>query len=252
MYKEFSTAFSSHIEAWSFIRKNNLYGWFLLPVLFNIALFILGYYAAVGGAEKILSFFGDQLLKIDDGGVIESVFFVIVFILIRILIFIAFSFVGGYLIVFLSAPVLALLSRIVLKKSGAPVKRGSSVIEAVYRSMVLTVKHLFLQIIILILSLFSSFLPVAGFAVPIVLLIISARMFGEGFIDLSLAHSGVSFKASRRIASKTNPALIGLGTPITCLLAIPFLGQLMAGFAAVLSTVAAARLKASGEIYSAS
>lgn len=107
------------------------------------------------------------------------------------------------------------------------------------RSFVISMRNMFFQMATAILLFIISFIPVIGLASPFLLFAVSAFFYGFSYLDYSLERKKFSMQKSINFVNGNKGLTFAIGSPYLFLLLVPYAGIFLAGFGAIVSTVAA-------------
>ena len=183
--------------------KHRLIWFFVFPILLNLILWVGGFNLVGQFSDYLLNYTNEVLKNMDWGmdkdGWVFTVVYAIVWLSLRVLYFLLFAYLGGYLILIFMSPVLTLI----------------------------------------IVLLGFSLIPPLGLILPFVLFFISAYFYGFSMVDYTLERRGIGISKSIKFIRNHSGSAMSLGTPLALVLLIPFLGSMLAGFIAIVSVVAA-------------
>jgi CysZ protein len=243
--KDIQYSISSYGKAIDFIFRHKLQWTFLIPVGLNLLLFALGF-SFIGklSAEAIAffknyahpenwDFWGAEFLAGTVGFLIA--------LLLRLFFFLLFAFLGGYVILILLSPLLAYVSEKTEQiETGAAYSFSfPQLIKDVFRGIAIALRNFFLEIVFMILLFFLSFVPLVQVISPFALFLISAYYYGFSFIDYISERRRLSIKESIHFVKRNKGLAIGNGALFALTLLVPFIGVSLAGFMAIISSVAA-------------
>ncbi|WP_066629556.1 EI24 domain-containing protein [Labilibacter marinus] len=243
--KGFSLGIKSYSKAFKFLRKNRLTWYFLFPLLLNIILFALGYSSTIALSTQWYVYVTDWM-NVDSwefwgSGFLSSVIEIVMYVVVRLLFFLLFAYIGGYIVLILMSPVFAFLSEKVesiLTGNEYPFNL-KQLLKDIWRGVRLALRNLGIELFLTVILFMLSFIPVIGFFTSIALFFISAYFYGFSFIDYSLERKKMDIKESIAFV-KTNKGLsIGNGTIFSLVLLIPFVGVLISSFVSIISVTAA-------------
>jgi len=231
-------------KALNFIFKKGLAWFFIFPLAFNILLFYTGWEYigqfsdwTQGQLSSWLdieswSFWGFEALK--------SVMVWSVWLIYKIMFFILFAYIGGYVIVILLSPVFSYLSeRTERINTGTEYPFSiSQLIKDIIRGVSIALRNIFIEIIISIIVFALSFIPIIGWAAAIFLIFVSAYFYGFSFIDYALERKRLNMKQSIAFMSENKGMVVANGLVFSLCLIIPFCGVSLSSFAAIVSVVA--------------
>ena len=245
IFKEYRTGLSSFFKAIPFIFKNKLGWFFLFPVIFQIAFFISGA-MAVGELvdytmAQLQEWWGIDSWEFPLAEYLGDTIYVIVWLMIKLTFVILFSYFSGYVVLIFLSPVLAYLSEKTEK-----ILTGQEypfdimqLMRDIARGVLVALRNLFFELILTLGIFLIGFIPVIGWIVsPVLMFLVTAYYYGFSFIDYNNERRKYSFTKSARLMRANKAYLIGVATPFAGVLLIPFIGQMLAGFIAIISTVA--------------
>jgi CysZ protein len=244
-FQDIALGITSYFKAIGFIFKHNLWPYFFVPVLINILLFVLGIY----GVSYLTGYVQDYLLNLSElenaqffGAIyLKSAMSGIVWVLLKIIFFLIFTYIGGYLTLIIMSPFLALLSEKteeILTGRKYPFNVDQFVRDIV-RGVVIALRNLLIETGYVIIALLLSFIPVINIAVQIILFIISSYFYGFSFMDYTNERRRLTVKQSVQFIRKNKGVAIANGAVFSFLLMVPYCGYSLAGFGAIISVVAA-------------
>lgn len=237
--------FSAYKKALEIIFFHGLWWYFAFPFLLNLILFFAGFSFAASLVKPAQQWF------IESTGLETADFFLskylqgfvlfFIMILIKVFFFFVFAMFGGYITLILLSPVLAVLSERTEKILTGKIYRFNfrQFIKDILRSVVFSFRNMFFQTTISILIFIISFTPVIGLVSPFAFFIVSAYFYGFSFMDYSLERKKISVQNSTNFILNNKGLAISTGTVFSLLLLVPYIGFFVAGFAAIISTVAA-------------
>ena len=231
----------SYSKAIPFIFKNGL-GWlFFVPILLNIVLLFFGFYSVGSLTEIVVS--SDWLQKENwdfwGGDVLNETLYWIIWIGLKIIFFIIFAYVGGFVVLILMSPVLAYASELTEKKSTQKEYPFNFIhlLKDVIRGVVIALRNLFIELFWMVLMFFFTFIPIIGWTSPIIMFFISSYYYGFSFLDYNNERKRLSVKESTQLIKQRKGISIGVGALFAVFLLIPIVGPMLSGFAAIVSTV---------------
>ncbi len=239
------TGFLGYSDAMAFIHEHKMYRFFLWPIVMHIALFLLGFsgvsYLTDVTIEFLKSFVAENPEAWYNSEALQGILAVTLWVILRIFFFIAFAYVGGYVVLLLLSPILSLVAAKTTEKitnDSVPFKL-TQFLNDILRGVAMAARNFFYQLIITIGLLIIGFIPILGWLSPILLFGVSSFFYGYSFLDYSLESKGVNYGESVQFVNKNKTLSFALGLPYVLLLLIPFVGLILAGFLAIVSTVAA-------------
>lgn len=172
---------------------------------------------------------------------LADVIYWILWLILRILLYFAFAFIGGSIILLLMAPILTWLSERVAQAMGKPAPDFSitQFTRDLTRAAGLAIRNGVIQFGLTIACFIIGFIPVIGVVSPFLLFVINAYFYGYNFMDYSLERRRYSVAQSNRYVWQRKQSTMMLGAPFTLWMLIPFIGPMTGGFVAIFATVAA-------------
>lgn len=245
LLKDISIGISSYGKAMEFIFRHKLQYTFIIPLVLSIILLISGF-SLVDLLNELLwerledwwnpdswEFWGAEFLS--------GFLAVVIWLVLRILFFFLYAFVGGYLILIIMAPLLAWLSE---KTEGIILQREypfswMQLLKDMWRGILLAVRNFLVELLAMIALFFLSFIPVVGLATAPILFLISAYFYGLSFMDYTAERRKMRVKESVNFVKSNKGLAIANGGVFALFLLIPFIGVTIAAFFSIISTVAA-------------
>lgn len=189
LLQQFSVGLSGYAQAHQFIKQHRLYGYFVVPMVLNLGLFLLVTSIGWSVAGDISEWFYTTVgLGSADWGrfdFVKSVIRFTVALVLRIMLLLAYMATFRYIILILLAPVLALLSERVeeiLTGRSFPFSLPrllSDALRGIRIAIVNGVKELVVSIALLILS----FVPGVGIVTPFAAFTMESYFYGFSMID---------------------------------------------------------------------
>lgn len=242
MLKEIIIAISAYGKAHSLIIKHKLWKWIILPGVLYMLLFGAGFYFFFVSlkqvvSEKIIVGLGiRQWLEQSDSGLLNFVFSFTGLVIWIVGALVYFSLIK-YLWLILGSPVFSWLS----EKTEALVNGKaysfsfSNFISDILRGIRIALRNLLWQTVYLIALFIIALLPVAGWAVPIFVLIIEAYYFGFSMLDYSFERRRGDMGNSIRYIGSHKGLAIGNGMVFYMVHLIPVAGWVLAPAYAVIA-----------------
>jgi len=150
-------------------------------------------------------------------------------------------YIGGTLLLMLLSPILAYVSERVdshLTGRSYPFRLGEFVSD-ILRGIRIALRNLTVEVGITLAAFFAGLIPLVGFLVPPFLFVVAAYFYGFAFMDYTLERRRYTVRQSVAEVKRHKATAIGLGSVYMLLTTIPFIGFALAGFASILSVVAA-------------
>ncbi|MBL4624595.1 MAG: EI24 domain-containing protein [Flavobacteriales bacterium] len=244
MLKQLKIGFSAYGKATKFIRANKLTWFYIIPLLINILLFV-GTMSMAGVITESVTNWFLELCSLEKGGEyyesIGAIIWWFFYIIIKLVSWIILHFVSGGIMLIILSPLLAYLSERteqILKGNEYPFNLNLFV-KDVIRAVVIATRNTILQFVCMIFLLLFSLIPVIGWISPFFMFIIGAYYYGFSFIDYVCERRRLTLKESIYFMRNNRGLAISNGAVFSVAIMIPWIGGLLAGFAAITSVVAA-------------
>ena len=249
-FQQIKLGLKSYSQAFSFIFKNKL-GWTLLiPVILNIILFAVAQNYIIELIDYIKGFVEDWSL-IKDSEFLNGAVSVIVGFFIEVLFFIAFAYLGGYIVLMIMSPLLSYISERteqILTGNDYRFNLGN-LVKDTFRGIIMAIRNMLIELVFLGFALIIGFIPFIGWIGAILLFFISAYFYGFSFIDYYNERQRLKIKESATLVKKYKGIAISNGGVFALSLLIPFCGAYLALFVALFSVVAATIAMTEAEAY---
>jgi len=244
-FKNIGSGLGDYAKALSIIFNNGLWYFFLFPLVLNIAI----YFAGMFGINILTDIVEKWLAKIIslDGATFWGVAYLkgflsgFIWVVFKIVFFIVFTTIGGYIIIMLLSPVFAILSEkteTILTGNKYPFN-GDQLMRDIVRGVLIASRNMLIEIVYMVLLFMVSYIPIIGQFAALALFIISCYFYGFTFIDYTNERRRLKIKKSVYFIRKNKGVAIGNGFVFALFLLIPFCGTTLAGFVAIVSVVAA-------------
>ncbi|MGZ4035141.1 MAG: EI24 domain-containing protein, partial [Bacteroidia bacterium] len=235
-FKQFSIAVKSYGKAISLLFNNGLWIYLIYPIIISILLFAAEFYFL---DQIYISFENKIKNRIDFGNPHLWMFFRFFLSAGFYLIFFLIDyFFWKYIVLIFMSPVMTILSEkteTILTGQKYCFSAKQSVLNIV-RSIGITFRNMFFQLLIVAASCFVIWIPVIGWLCPVFLLIISYYFYGFSMLDYVSERRKLSISGSIRFVRANKGLAIGNGFIFTLLFAVPYAGVVIS---TVLSPIAA-------------
>jgi CysZ protein len=243
-FKDFSFGLRTYSEALSFIFKKKLAWFFIFPLAFNILLFWFGW-DMVNDFSDTSKLYIENKLQLDQStfwgsGFFKTVMDAFVWLTFKIMFFLLFAYLGGYIIIILMSPVFSYLSERTEKiKTGVDYPFSlRQLVKDVLRGVIIAVRNFSIEVILTLLMFILSFIPIIGWLAAIMLFFISAYFYGFSFMDYALERKKLNLIQSIQFMRENKGIVIANGFVFSLCLIIPICGVSLSSFAAIISVVA--------------
>ncbi len=238
---------NGYSKAWNLIFKKEFAKFLLFPLLLNIIIFWLGTDYILDFAkisrnfviDKIAlqgaDFWGAELLRGAVSGLISMLMY--------IMFFIVFIYLGGYIIITVLSPLFSIVS----EKTENYLTIGGNidskfelkqVFKDVMRGIILSIRNILLETLIVLFMFIISFIPVIGWFVAFFMFFVSAYFFGFSYMDFANERQKRNVKESVKYVRKYKWVAITNGCFFSLALIIPYCGIAISAFVAILSAMA--------------
>ncbi len=250
MLKEIIISIQSFFEAHKFINKHRLWKWIMVPGLIYCILFVASIYLFWESRNTVIDFFLKQtgtkawLDKMQDTWL--SYFFIVGQIILW-LVFLMFYFsLFKFVFLIVGSPIFAYLSErtesIIAGKEfpfSAP-----RFLKDIARGIKIALRNVLWQTVYVITVLLLSFIPIIGWAAPMLALLIEFYYFGFSMLDYSSERNRLSSAQSIAFIGRHKGLAIGNGMIFYMMHLIPFLGWILApSYAVIAATLSLHRAK---------
>ena len=179
--KQFKTGFAAYIKAIRLIRANKLTRYLLIPAILNIIVVVAFIFSGVGIGDWINGII-ERSTENMNGWIHAGM--VAIKIILPIVFFALFIFIGGTIVNILMSPIYTFLSEkteTILTGKEFPFDMKQT-FRDVWRALRIAIRNTAKQLVLTALCLLLNFIPVAGSVASLVLIfIINAYYFGFGF-----------------------------------------------------------------------
>lgn len=235
----------SYFSALGFLSKHGLLYVFIFPVLLSIFLFSVEFSLFGMAIDPVESWIMEKLQTATFIGEYVTAMgqwlWWIISVILHILFFLFFSYTAGFIMLIIMSPLLAWLSEQIEIKAGGneyPVSVGQILSDAL-RGASIAARNLVLELSFALLLLLLGLVPVIGWAAPVLLFFISSYYYGFSFLDYTNERHRRGIRESIMHIHMHKWLSISIGAGFALMMLIPWLGFLLAGFAAIISTTAA-------------
>jgi CysZ protein len=221
-----------------------LWKWIIIPGLIYTILFLAGIWAFWQSSDAAVSWLTSRI-GIDkwvhrQGSDVLSFFFVMGEMMVRLILILFYFSFFKYLFLIIGSPVFAYLS-----------EKTESIIEGrdfpfsfvqllndVYRGIRLALRNTLWQAVFTISILLLSFVPIAGWVSPVIMLFVECYYYGFSMLDYSCERHKLSPSESIEFIGKHKGLAIGNGMVFFLMHLLPFVGWVLApAYAVVAATI---------------
>ncbi len=241
MLKEIVIAFQGWDEARHFIHRHRLFRWIIIPGIIYTVLFIAGMLFFWHSSDVVVSWVSRQLsienwLQKERNEWLSFVFVMTGMMLRLILVLFYFSFFK-YLILIIGSPVFAFLSEkteSILEEKEYTFNRALLQKDCL-RNIRLALRNCGWQSVYLFALILLSLVPVLGWIIPVIALLMECYYFGFSMFDYSFARAGFSPAQSIGFTGRHKGLAIGNGLLFYLMHVLIILAPAYAVIAATLS-----------------
>lgn len=233
--KQLFFALGKYKNAMSFISQNSMSWLFIFPVLFNIAFYIVGFYALSDLTDQAQSWMG-----LDQGNFpawlewcLSAIFWIVFFI--------GLALLSGFFVMLMLAPVTSYMAEKTANILEGKMKEQDlkTTLKNVIRGISLTLTNMFYEILFAFIFIIVGLIPLVGWAVaPIGMFLVSTYFFGFSHLDYMNERRDRNVKQSRIWVYKNKGLAVGSGIPFALVLMIPLIGTFIASMVILIATVA--------------
>lgn len=256
MLKEIIIAFQSYREAHSFIIKNKLWKWIIIPGILYTILFLAGIYFFWVTSNTAIQFIllksgvKGWLDRIDTGWL--SFLFIFGQIMLHLVLLLFYFSLFKFLFLIIGSPVFAYLSEKtenIIEGKDFPFS-FSQLLKDIFRGVRLALRNMVWQSVYLLSIFILSLIPVAGWIAPMVALFVECYYFGFSMLDYSSERNKLSYAQSIQFVGHHKGLAIGNGMGYYILHIVPVIGWLFApSYAVIAATLSLLNAKKKKVIY---
>lgn len=244
MLKEIVISIQSYGKAHRFIREHNLWRWIIIPGIIYAILFMVSMYffgkTATGVIEYLTNAIGirDWIQKMQNSwmGFLFTVAGIILWIILMFFYFSLFK----YIWLILGSPIFAYLSEkteSIIEGKDHPFSMKQLMKDAL-RGIRLALRNTLWQTVYTISILIISFIPVFGWATPILAMFVECYYYGFSMLDYSFERNNLSPQQSIAYISKHKGLAIGNGLVFYLMHGFPVVGWVLApAYAVIAATI---------------
>lgn len=254
LFKNFGVGIGAYGKALSMLFTKQLWWFLLFPIAFNVIVMVASWFgivsisdAAEAWAKGALQFNDDSFFLAEylqsSSGAISTIVGWAVWFISKVLFFVLYGMFGGYIIIMLMSPVFAVLSEKteeMLTGNKYPFN-GDQMMRDVVRGVLIAFRNMFIEMGYMIaIFILSFFIPVLGGIIgTIILFFIASYFYGFAFIDYTNERRRMTLKQSVQFMRRNKGLAIGNGLVFALAMFVPLCGNLIAGFVAIVSVIAA-------------
>lgn len=244
MLQEIIIAIQSFLKAHRFISRHRLWKWIWIPGLVYLILFSIGIYFFIRSAHYpiniIFEYTGikDWIENVEVGWL--RFLILLGQIVLQVVILLFYFSLFKYIFLIIGSPVFAYLSEkteAILENKDYPFQLKQFLLD-ILRGIRIALRNAFWQTLFIIALFILSFIPVAGWFIPLITLFIECYYLGFSLLDYTNERRGKGVAESIEFISRHKGLAIGNGLIFYLMLAVPVVGWIMApGYAVVAATL---------------
>lgn len=244
MLKEIIISIQAYFEAHHFISRHRLWKWIIIPGLIYSILFIAGIYlfwiSSNGAIEFILHQTGvkNWLDRAHDSWL--NFFFIVGQIILQLVLLLFYFSLFKFLFLIIGSPVFAYLSEkteSIIENKEFPFS-FRQLMKDMLRAVQIALRNMLWQTVYVITILILSFIPIVGWAAPVVALLVECYYFGFSMLDYSSERNKMSAQQSILFIGNHKGLAIGNGIVFYLFHLLPIVGWLLApSYAVVAATL---------------
>ncbi len=244
MLKELVIAIQSYFEAHRFIIKNKLWKWILVPGIIYAILFCVGMYFFIKSDNMFINWvvnvthLKSWLDKVENG-LLQFLFAFASLILWVILLLFYFS-LFKYIVLIVGSPVFAYLSeKTEAILEGREYKFNFKILQKdIARGIQIALRNTLWQTVYTISIIILSFIPVIGWATPVLAILVECYYYGFSMLDYSSERRNMNKAESIYFIGNHKGLAIGNGIIFYMMHLVPFLGWVLApAYAVIAATI---------------
>ncbi|HEY8689672.1 MAG TPA: EI24 domain-containing protein [Chitinophagaceae bacterium] len=241
MLKELIIAIQAYFKAHRFIVKHRLWKWILIPGIIYAILFCAGIYFFWYSSGHVIDYFFSKtglkaLMVKEQDSLLRYLFILGQLILQLILLFVYFSWFK-YLFLIIGSPVFAYISErteAIINGTEYPFDLKQFV-KDITRGIGLAIRNTLWQTVYMVSIFILAFIPVIGWATPVLVLFIECYYFGFSMMDYNSERRKLSVSQSIDFIGKHKGLAIGNGMVFYLMHGLPIIGWILAPTYAVIA-----------------
>jgi CysZ protein len=244
LLKEIIIALQSYFKAHQFIRKHKLWKWIIIPGLVYMALFIVSMYFFSKSATGLIGYITeasgikDWIQRMQNSWL--GFFFTLAGVILWIILMFFYFSLFKYIWLIAGSPVFAYLSEkteSILEGKEYPFSWSQLFRDAI-RGIKLALRNSLWQTVYTISILLLSFIPLIGWATPILALFVECYYYGFSMLDYSCERHRLTPAQSIEFVAKHKGLAIGNGLVFYLMHGIVVIGWILApAYAVVAATI---------------
>jgi CysZ protein len=248
LLKDIVIAVKAYRQAHTFIRRHNLWKWIIVPGFIYMILFCSSMYFFGKSASYVIHFLsvktGVQSWVESMQSHVAGFLFTLAGMMLWLVIMLLYFSLFKYLWLIIGSPIFAYLS----EKTEAIIEgkeyklNYSQFFKDVFRGIGIALRNTLWQTVYLISLFILSFIPVAGWAVPVFALVLECYYYGFSMIDYSLERHQLTVSESIHFIDNRKGLAIANGMLFYLMHLIPIVGWIFApAYAVIAATLSVLR-----------
>jgi len=250
LLNDFLLGIRSYFDAHKLIRKNNLWGYVLLPGLINLVLFGFTIWIGWEYSKKLttwlMEIIGIEAVAVASWGFIKMVVHYLFLLLFRLMSLLFYLFIYKYVVLIIMSPVLAILS----EKTDAIISGNHypfnlrQFVKDVMRGVFIALRNLGIELFLIVVLFFTSYIPVIGLLSPVLIFIVECYFYGFSMIDYSNERQKLTIRQSTAFIGRHKGVAIANGAMFYLLFLVPLFGLMVApSYGVVAATIAEDKIR---------
>jgi len=230
-FRDLFQAFKGYSKTLSFISYHKLWGYFLVPALVNITIFIGIGFGAYYYSGALIDFLSKQIGLEALNETLGLILQFFIAILIRFTVFIIYLKIYKYLVLIILSPVLALMAEKIYKLSGAQQSSINTIafLRNIFRGIKVATINMITEIsLIILIVILTLIVPIVSPFSPFLIFAIESYFYGFSMIDYRHELLNLSYRESRETIWSLKGLAVGNGAVFNLLLLVPVIGVLTA------------------------
>lgn len=244
MLKEIVTAFQSYAMAHRFIKEHKLWTWILIPGILYMLLFMVSMYYFGETASYVVNHLIDStglhtwIAELNQAWV--SFLFLFLFSSLWVLLMLFYFSLFKYIFLIIGAPLFAYLSEkteSIMEGKAYPFV-FKQFLQDILRGISLAIRNSLWQTVYTIAIILLAFIPLVGWAAPVLSLFIECYYFGFAMLDHSCERHKLSSAQSIHFIARHKGLAIGNGFVFYIMHLVPIVGWVLApSYAIIAATI---------------
>ena len=241
MLKELIIAIQAYFKAHQFIVKNRLWKWILIPGIIYAILFCAGVYLFWHSSADVIDYFfsktGLKVLMVKEQDSWLRFLFILGQLILQLILMLVYFSWFKYLFLIVGSPIFAYIS-----------ERTDSIINGkdypfdikqfgkdIIRGVAIAIRNSLWQTVYMISIFILAFVPLVGWATPVLVLFVECYYFGFSMLDYSSERSKLSVAQSIDFIGNHKGLAIGNGLVFYLMHGLPIIGWILAPTYAVIA-----------------